>query len=49
MKAAVISQQQSAKRESRILRIDGQFEIWGLFVDGVLVSQRRLRTPFHAR
>jgi len=38
--------QHSVKRESRIIRIEGNFEVWGLFIDGVLVSERKLRLIF---
>jgi len=35
-----------SKRESRILRIEGNFEVWGIFVDGVLVREMKLRLIF---
>ena len=34
---------------TKILKIEGNFEVWGFFLNGTLVRTKRLRIPFVAR
>jgi len=34
---------------SKIIKIDGIFEVWGFFKNGVLVRTTRVRIPFSHR
>lgn len=35
--------------ETKILRIEGRFEIWGFFLNGKLLRTKKLLIPFNAR
>lgn len=34
---------------TKILKIEGNFEVWGFFLNGTLVKTKRLLIPFRAR
>ena len=34
---------------TKILKIEGNFEVWGFFLNGTLVKTKRLLIPFVAR
>ena len=36
-------------RTSRILRIEGMFEVWGFFINGRKTHERKLVIPFNQR
>jgi hypothetical protein len=35
--------------EARVIRIEGIFEVWGFFQNGVLVREQKVRIPFSHR
>jgi hypothetical protein len=34
---------------SKILKIEGRFEIWGFFLNGTLIKTRKVLIPFNNR